>query len=423
MSEHDLVPRSLPPAHSLEDLDRASRAQTAQHFRARNTRKIYESAWSLFTAWCARVGRTALPAEPSTVRLYIQYCLSGRDADYQAALEHYGDPRHPRVKALPRQNLTTRSIGVHLAAINLVHRLNRFPKPLAEEEVATAWQAARRAPATPVGRGKKKALTRDDLLPLVRSIRGNSLLDVRDRALLVLAFLSGRRRSEIAAMTMGSLTFDEEGIVYNVGSLEYLDTGIWARLEKTKTDQFGERFERIYIPRGKQVDVDPVTLLHAWLRRAGIREGWVWRSCSNRNIGQLLTPESIRVTIRRRVLSALISWLDEHARFDAAVAELRDANAKRFVRSRFTSPVVARLLHHYGLPATYDPDAYGAHSTRSGFTTSAREAGHPDAFIMDQTGHKTARMLNEYTHSKQGWKNNAARGLLDAVETERNGTE
>ncbi len=378
------------PALDVGELDRRSREQIAQHFRAANTRASYESAWAQFAAFCASVGRAALPAEPSTVRLYIQYCV---------------DAREPR--------LSLRSVAVHLAAINFFHRFSERESPTKTREVEMAWEATRRAPrARTVGRGPKRALRAEHLRPLVSQTGTRRPIDVRDRALLVVGFLSGRRRSEIAGMTVDSVAFEGEGLVYRIGVQERTNDGTLVRVERSKTNQFGDRVERVFIPRGQDIEIDPVTLLSAWYRVGHIREGWVWRSLSNRNFGEPLDPESIRLIVQRRVLDALVRWLDEHAHDDPEVAILRDKRG-RFVRSRFTPTRMRALVQRFALPSTFDPAAYGAHSLRSGFVTTAREKGRTDHRIMDQTGHRTARMMDEYTHSKDAWKDNAADGLLE----------
>jgi len=51
---------------------------------------------------------------------------------------------------------------------------------------------------------------------------------------------------------------------------------------------------------------------------------------------------------------------------------------------------------------------FSAHSLRSGFITTAAEAGCTISEIQQQTGHKTANMIIRYTRSTDIWNNNAA---------------
>ena len=65
----------------------------------------------------------------------------------------------------------------------------------------SAIKLAVRASARPRGRKSKKAVTADILTALLTACAGDRLVDVRDRALLITAFVSGgRRRNEMASL-------------------------------------------------------------------------------------------------------------------------------------------------------------------------------------------------------------------------------
>ena len=57
--------------------------------------------------------------------------------------------------------------------------------------------------------------------------------------------------------------------------------------------------------------------------------------------------------------------------------------------------------------AGLDPKKYGGHSLRSGFATSAAEAGAEERSIMAITGHKSAEMVRRYIKEANLFKNNA----------------
>jgi len=44
--------------------------------RSPNTLKAYEDDWRNFRDWCQSTSRSALPAKPDTVRLYVAWVLS-----------------------------------------------------------------------------------------------------------------------------------------------------------------------------------------------------------------------------------------------------------------------------------------------------------------------------------------------------------
>jgi hypothetical protein len=57
-------------AATLDDL-RAEACQAAEQARAANTERAYAADWRNFSAFCARIGREHLPAEPETITLYL----------------------------------------------------------------------------------------------------------------------------------------------------------------------------------------------------------------------------------------------------------------------------------------------------------------------------------------------------------------
>jgi site-specific recombinase XerC len=90
---------------------------------------------------------------------------------------------------------------------------------------------------------------------------------LRDRALLLLGFSSGRRRSELVALDVEDLRDVPEG--YRV------------LVRCSKTDQEGEGQE-IGIPYGHHSETCPVTALKAYLKAAALETGPLFRP-ANRN--------------------------------------------------------------------------------------------------------------------------------------------
>jgi len=68
---------------------------------------------------------------------------------------------------------------------------------------------------------------------------------------------------------------------------------------------------------------------------------------------------------------------------------------------------VALIIKKYASLAGLDPNRYGGHSLRSGFATSAAEAGAEERNIMTMTGHKTTQMVRRYIQEANLFKNNA----------------
>lgn len=195
-------------------------------------------------------------------------------------------------------------------------------------------------------KGKKPLLI--EHIRAIVEVLPDSLLGVRDRALLLVDFAGAFRRSELVNIDMTDVEFKMDGLVVT--------------LRRSKTDQEGQG-ECIGIPYGSPPSTCPVRALRAWLDQAGITEGAVFRSV-NRH-GQ----------VQSKGLS------------DKAVAL-----------------VVKRAVELIGL----DPNEYSGHSTRSGLATTAAKAGVSERVIMKQTRHKSTQMVRKYIRDGELFEENAA---------------
>ena len=65
------------------------------------------------------------------------------------------------------------------------------------------------------------------------------------------------------------------------------------------------------------------------------------------------------------------------------------------------------LIKEYLQLAGIDSKNYSGHSLRSGFATSAAEAGAEERSIMAMTGHKSTEMVRRYIKEANLFKNNA----------------
>ena len=68
---------------------------------------------------------------------------------------------------------------------------------------------------------------------------------------------------------------------------------------------------------------------------------------------------------------------------------------------------VALLIKKYLELAGIASKNYSGHSLRSGFATSAAEAGAEERSIMSMTGHKSTEMVRRYIKVANLFKNNA----------------
>jgi site-specific recombinase XerD len=307
------------PALPTAEIERAK--DYARSSRAASTRRVYESDWKHFSLWCADRNMATLPAEAAVVAVYL-----GTEAD---------------------RGLSPLTIGRKLAAIGWMHRNAGHQAPQNTEAgiaILSVMGGIRRMErASPV---KKSAADADITRDILRSITGDSLHDVRDRAVIAFGMLSAMRRSELVALRIEDLKRQPEGMLVFV--------------RRSKGDQEGKG-ETIPVPAGRRIR--PVELLEAWLTAAGITEGFVFRRISR--CGKRVRPDGMS---------------------DQAVA--------RIVQSRVAA-------------AGYDPAEYAGHSLRSGFLTSAARAGASIFKMKEVSRHKSLDVLAGYVRDAQAFTNHA----------------
>lgn len=178
----------------------------------------------------------------------------------------------------------------------------------------------------------------------------DTLKGKRDRALLTLGMAGAFRRSELVAL--------------QVADLERVPDGLRVTIRKSKTDQTGVG-EVIAILRGSKLK--PVRAVTDWLAAAGITSGSVFRN------------------------------VDRHGRLSAA---------------GLTPQSVALVVKHYADAAGLDPDEFAGHSLRSGFLTSAAEAGADVLRMMEVSRHKRVETVRSYVRRANLFRGHAGAGFL-----------
>jgi len=268
--------------HVGDALDRAA-ASFASASKAWGTRVAYASDWRDFRAWCDAQAIDALPADSRTVGRYLTH-LAGL-------------------------GLSVSTINRRCAAIASVHRAAGHDSPTGREDVRLIMAGIRNT----LGRPPKKmqALTVDLVSQVVRRIRGKGLVDLRDRALILLCFGAALRRSELVGLEVGHLEFQRRGLM--------------VRLHRSKTDQAG-RGQSVAVLDGK---LKTPAAIRAWLDAAGITEGPVFRGCDRGRVSP----------------------------------------------THLTSGQFVRILKRRCEAAGLDPKAFSGHSPRRGYATTAGDAG------------------------------------------------
>ncbi len=239
-----------------------------------------------------------------------------------------------------------------LSVLSKLHQVKGFPSPCHALEVRTVLSRVRKGYAQRSERPAcKPALTREPLEALLQTC-DNTVHGLRDRALLLFAWSSGgRRRSEVAAARMELLErVADEAYVYD--------------LALSKTNQEGVDRESNLKP----VVGRAAQALTAWLEASGVRTGHLFRRIRK---GGHVGPEGLS---------------------SAAIRE-----------------IVVQRTQLASLP-----NAFSAHSLRSGFVTEAVRRGASLPETMALSGHKSVAVFRRY-YRDDPLQNGAAR-LLDLDE-------
>lgn len=119
---------------------------------------------------------------------------------------------------------------------------------------------------------------------------GDGLKDIRDRALLLIGFAGGLRRSELVG--------------FDVTDIEHVRQGIVLQIRFSKTDQLGKG-QKIGIPHGR-TRWCPIAAFDAWMAASGITEGPIFRPVDRhgRIHDTRLSGEAIALVVRERVAAA-----------------------------------------------------------------------------------------------------------------------
>lgn len=221
----------------------------------------------------------------------------------------------------------------------------------------SAIRLAVRATSRPRKRKSAKAVTADILAQMVATCSPSSLRDIRDQAILMLAFASGgRRRSEVASLRVEQLTVEPPIDVTDGPALPSLAI----HLGRTKTS--GSDHEEIVYLSGKPVDA-----LNAWMAVTGISTGSIFRKIDRwGNVSKRpIDPKSINDIVKQR----------------------------------------AKL-------AGLDPAEFSAHGLRSGYLTEAANRGIPLPEAMEQSRHRSVQQASSYYNNAARRSGRAAR-ILD----------
>jgi integrase len=201
-----------------------------------NTRTAWRCDWAVFRGWATGPAaehypderlRLRLPALPDVIVAFVRDMRRGVDG---------AEPRKPA------------TIQRYLSTLSALHRMLDLPDPTKASAVASAMKAAARGS----GDQRQAAPLRWAQIETLLEILPDTLLGLRDKALLAVGHDTMGRRSELVALTVADVT--------------WRDVDALIALHPSKADAQAKASHRYVGPRA-------TAALRAWLHESGITEG------------------------------------------------------------------------------------------------------------------------------------------------------
>lgn len=324
--------------HDLSEMSAVAAREMAAEGESANTLASYASARRYWGAWYAvRYGRALqLPVPiPVVIQFIVDHLRRARGDNLVHELPAAADEALCRAGVKQKRGpLALTTVRHRLSVLAQAHVHAKVANPCEDPEVRALLRATTKAHAL---RGevvkKQPALTLDPLHEILATCDAGTLIDKRDRALILFAWATGgRRRSEVVAADMKFLRPTTAGYEYH--------------LLRSKTNQTGDDRPESHKP----LTGDAAAAMEAWLEASGIRTGRIFRRIWNDGrLGEALQAESVRNIVRARSKKANL------------------------------------------------PETFSAHSLRSGFMTEGGRQQVPLQEMMAMSDHKSVKVAMGYT--------------------------
>ena len=304
----------------------------ARQAASENTLKAYTKDWAHFARWCRMRGADPLPSSSQLIGLYI--------ADLAAP--------SGKAPALSASSIERRLSGLTWGYAQRGERLDRK-----DRHIASVLAGIRRKHARPPA--QKEAILPEDLRDMLATLP-HDLRGLRDRAILLIGFAGGLRRSEIVSLDHGKDDTPDSG-----GWVEILEDGVLLTL-RGKTG-----WREVEIARGSSDQTCPVHALTQWLHYARIDFGPIFVATSR--------------------------------------------NGLKATSERLSDKHVARLIKSCAREAGLRPDLpeaervrlFSGHSLRAGLASSAEV---DERYVQKQLGHASAEMTRRYQRRRDRFRVN-----------------
>jgi len=220
--------------------------------KAPNTLRAYKADYKDFASFCIKNGMKPMPSEPKIISLYLTH-LS----------------KSSKFSTLKRR----------LASISVIHRLSGHYIDVKHPMITENLMGIKRIKGS--YQKAKKPILINDLKLIINVIDKdkNENSKLKNRALILIGFAGGFRRSELVAIDYEDVDFVPEGVKIFV--------------KRSKTDQSGEGMTK-GIPYFTNQNYCPVISLKNWLEKSKIKFGKIFD----------ISDKSVALTIKKYVEAA-----------------------------------------------------------------------------------------------------------------------
>ena len=203
--------------------------------KAVNTLRAYQADFKDFTEFCTKNGFSSMPTEPKILSLYLTHLSSTS-----------------KFSTLKRR----------IASISVIHKIKGHYLDTKHPIIMENLHGIKRVKGS--NQKAKKPILINDLKLIINVIDEENKSDkrkIRDRAIILIGFSGGFRRSELVNIEYEDIEFVTEGVKIFV--------------KRSKTDQSGEGMTKA-IPYFINSNYCPVKSLNEWFRKSEIKSGKIF---------------------------------------------------------------------------------------------------------------------------------------------------
>ena len=214
--------------------------------KSANTLRAYKSDYSDFSLFCTKNNFNSMPADPKILSLYLTH-LS--------------------------QTLKFSTLKRRIASISVIHKIKGHYIDTKHPLIIENLLGIKRSKGSNQ-KAKKPILINDlkEIINVIDETKNRDYIKIRDKALILIGFAGGFRRSELVAIEHEDVEFVREGVKIFV--------------KRSKTDQSGEGMTKA-IPSFDNIKYCPVSNLENWIFTQANKKGKIFE-ISDRSVALII---------------------------------------------------------------------------------------------------------------------------------------